>query len=81
MFVFGVLPSFKVRITGFLFSFLVFSLFGLFKSGFFVAGASKTQSFGVFTVFYYKNKRIYKGKREDKDFKHNNQQVKQHDIK
>ena len=60
-FVFGVLPSFKERIKGFLFSFLFSSLSDLFKSGFFVAGASKTQSFWVFTGFYYKNKRDVQG--------------------
>ena len=80
MFVFGVLLSFKECITGFLFSSLFFSLSGFFKSGFFVAGTSKTQRFWVFTGFYYKHKRICKGKREDKDLKHNNQQVKQEDI-
>ena len=58
---------------------LCFSLSGLFNSGFFYAGASKTQSFWVFTGFYYKNKRMCKGKMKAKDLKHNNQQVKQQD--
>ena len=60
---------------------LFFSLSGLFNSRFFYAGASKTQSFWVFPGFYYKNKRICKGKMEDKDLKHSNQQVKHQDIK
>ena len=80
-FVFGVLPSFKERIRSFLFSFC-FSLslaFSIVDSLLLVQ--VKHRVFGFLQVFITKIKRICKGKMEDKDSKHNNQQAKQQVIK
>ena len=80
-FVFGVLLSFKERITGFLFSFLVFSLSLAFsRVDSLLLVQVKLRVFGFLQDFITKIKGYARVKGRIK-ISNNNQQVKQRDIK